>query len=72
MPDSTLETDLQAINTVNIDKHLDDTIEQYLTWLGEQNIEALRKHTDVKIAEFEKESDKGRAAITKRIQQLSK
>lgn len=69
---SALEADLQTINTVKIDEHLDDTIEQYLTWLGEQNIEALRRHTEVKIEEFQKESEKGRAAISKRIQQLSK
>ena len=68
-----LESNLQAINSKDhTADHLDSTMEEYLVWLGEQYIEALRKHTEERIEEFKKEAEKGREAIERKIKQLEK
>jgi hypothetical protein len=67
-----LEKNLEDINKDHTEDHLDDTVEEYLTWLAEQNMDALRKHSEARIKEFEKEAEKARAFLTQRIKQLSK
>ncbi len=68
-------TDLESIleefnNRDHIDEHSDDSVEEYITWLVDQNIALLRKYAEEEIEQFQKEAVNGRSVLVERVNQF--